>query len=395
MSTEEMERLMAQSSSELSGRMITVGSGNIAYQAFVPNPLPPDLHFSGDLVYALSQADRSLGELAGLGRCLANPHLLIRPFMRREAVLSSRIEGTQADMSDLYAYEAGGVAARDARASSISDVREVANYVDALQYGLERLDTLPVSLRLLREVHQRLMAGVRGEHATPGEFRRSQNWIGSPGCTLNDATFVPPPVTEMDKSLADLEDYLNRDDDLPPLVRVACIHYQFETIHPFLDGNGRVGRLLISLLLMHWNVLPLPLLYLSAYFERNRQQYYDRLLGVTRHGEWNNWLLFFLQGVADESRDAAKRAKTLQDLQSQYRQRLTETKASVSALRLVDLVFESPILTVPRIQQALGVAYNSAKSAVGKLVDAGILATGDDETYGRIYIARDVMEVVK
>jgi len=199
----------------------------------------------------------------------------------------------------------------------------------------------------------------------------------------------------MDKSLADLEDYLNRDDDLPPLVRVACIHYQFETIHPFLDGNGRVGRLLISLLLMHWNVLPLPLLYLSAYFERNRQQYYDRLLGVTRHGEWHNWLLFFLQGVADESRDAAQRAKTLQDLQSQYRQRLTETKASVSALRLVDLVFESPILTVPRIQQALGVAYNSAKSAVGKLVDVGILATGDDETYGRVYIARDVLEAVK
>ncbi|MBI2844865.1 MAG: Fic family protein [Armatimonadetes bacterium] len=386
---------MAPSSSELGGRMIVVGSGDVAYKAFVPNPLPPDLRFSSDLVSALSEADRSLGELAGLGRCIANPHLLIRPFMRREAVLSSRIEGTQANMADLYAYEAGGIAGRDARANSGSDVREVANYVEALEYGLQRLNTLPISLRLIREVHQRLMSGVRGEHATPGEFRRSQNWIGKPGCTLNDATFVPPPVSEMDKSLAALEDYLNRNDDLPPLLRIGCIHYQFETIHPFLDGNVRVGRLLLTMLLMHWKVLPLPLLYLSAYFERNRQEYYDRLLRVSQRGEWHNWLLFFFQGVADESRDAAKRAKMLQDLQSEYRQRLTVTKASMSALRLVDLVFESPILTVPRIQQELGVAYNSAKSAVGKLVDAEILRARDDETYGKVYVAQGVLEAVQ
>ncbi len=378
---------MARKSSEPGGRVIVVGSGDAAYQAFVPTPLPPDLVFSGKLVSVLSEADRSLGELAGLGRCMANPHLLLRPFMRREAVLSSRIEGTQAGMEELYAYEAGGMEGRD--------VREIANYVAALEHGLQRLETLPVSLRLIREVHERLMTGVRGEHATPGEFRRSQNWIGKPGCVLKDATFVPPPVPEMNQALAVLEGYLNRADAIPPLVRIGCIHYQFETIHPFLDGNGRVGRLLVSLLLVHWKLLPLPLLYLSAYFERHRQDYYDRLLAVSQRGEWTDWLTFFLQGVVDESRDAAKRAKVLQDLQSEYRQRLTQMNASISALRLVDLIFESPILTIPGIRQALGVAYNSAKSAVGKLVDAGILRARDDDAYGRTYVAQEVLEAVQ
>jgi len=387
---------MTPNSLEPSGQLMIVGTGDTAYRAFVPNPLPPRLRFAGDLVSVLSEADRSLGELAGLGRCVANPHLLLRPFMHREAVLSSRIEGTQAGLVDVYAYEAGGVARHGPRAvEASSDVREVANYVAALEYGLGRLATLPLSLRLIREVHQRLMEGVRGEQATPGEFRRSQNWIGRPGCTLNEATFVPPPVSQMDQALAALEAYLNTQDDLPPLVRVGCIHYQFETIHPFLDGNGRVGRLLISLLLAHWDLLPLPLLYLSAYFERNRQDYYDLLLGVSQRGAWHDWLLFFLRGVADESRDAAERAKVLQDLQSEYRQRLTRTKASVSALRLVDLVFESPVLTVPKIQQALGVAYNSAKLAVGKLVDAQVLRARDDETYGKVYVAQGVLDAVE
>jgi len=387
---------MARNGFEPSGQLVIVGTGDTSYRAFVPNPLPPRLDFAGDLVFVLSEADRSLGELAGLGRCMANPHLLLRPFMHREAVLSSRIEGTQAGLADVYAYEAGGVARHSPRAvEGSSDVREVANYVAALEYGLERLATLPLSLRLIREVHQKLMEGVRWEYATPGEFRRSQNWIGRPGCTLNEATFVPPPVSRMDQALAALEAYLNAQDDLPPLIRIGCIHCQFETIHPFLDGNGRVGRLLISLLLAHWNLLSLPLLYLSAYFERNRQDYYDRLLGVSLRGEWSDWLTFFLRGVADESRDAATRAKVLQDLQLEYRRRLTQMKASAPALRLVDIVFETPILTVPRAQQALGVAYNSAKLAVGKLVKAGILRGRDDESYGRTFVAQDVLDAVQ
>jgi Fic family protein len=248
--------------------------------------LPSHIEFDRALVSALSDADRALGELAGLGRTLPNPNLLIRPFIRREAVLSSRIEGTQADAADLYAYEAKQLALPlSSSAASDTDVREVFNYVRALEYGLERLSTLPVSLRLIREVHDVLMKGVRGEFATPGEFRRTQNWIVWPGCTLKDATYVPP-VAEMREALGDLEKYLYADDPLPPLIRLALIHYQFEAIQPFIDGNGRIGRLLISLLLINWNLQPVPLLYLSAYFERQRDAYYDHLLAVSERGNW-------------------------------------------------------------------------------------------------------------
>ena len=226
-----------------SGRLLKAGQGEAAYWAFVPNPLPPMLELDLPLVQALSAADRALGELAGLGRNMPNPHLLIHPFIRREAVLSSRIEGTQADIADLYAYEAGqlllpGISPRP----SAGDVREVLNYVHALEYGLERIKEFPLSLRLLRELHERLMTGVRGEHLTPGEFRRSQNWIGGFGVGLTDAAYVPPPVEEMQQALAALETYLHSDLAYPPLLQLGMIHYQFEAIHPFLDGNGRIGR---------------------------------------------------------------------------------------------------------------------------------------------------------
>ena len=252
----------------------------------MPHPLPPELPFDAGLVNTLSDADRALGELAGLGRTLPNPQLLIAPFIRREAVLSSRIEGTQTDLTDLYAYEAGQLPlfAGLKMVPPESDVKEVTNYVRAMEYGLERLQTLPVSLRLIRELHGILMEGVRGDRATPGEFRRSQNWIGRPGCTLNEAEFVPPPVPEMHEALDAFEKYLHAGNTYPPLVRLAFIHYQFETIHPFLDGNGRIGRLLVTLLLVTWNLLPLPLLYLSAFFEQHRQAYYDLLRVVSEKG---------------------------------------------------------------------------------------------------------------
>ncbi len=237
-----------------SGRVVRVGHGGAAYWAFIPHPLPPRLTYTPELIRTLSRADRAVGELAGLGRALPNPQLLLGPLMHREAVLSSRIEGTQADLPQLYAYAAGAPSADQ------GDVREVYNYVRALEYGLERLHSLPLSLRLLRELHARLMEGVRGEHAFPGEFRRAQNWIGPPGCTLNEATYVPPPPSELMDVLSDFERYLHADDDHPPLVRLAFIHYQFEAIHPFVDGNGRIGRLLLALLLVSWDLLPLPLL---------------------------------------------------------------------------------------------------------------------------------------
>lgn len=299
------------------GRVIRIGKGEDAYWAFVPHDLPPDLDLDEELASLLADAERSLGELQGLAEIMPNPHLFVGPFIRSEAVFSSRIEGIEADVVDLYAYEAGQLSlpGLGRPGVSASDVWEVLNYVRALEYGLERVGRSPVSLRLIRELHLRLMGGLIGERATPGEFRRSQNWIGRPGATLQEADFVPSPPTEMRSALNSLEKYLQGDDRYPPLVRLALIHYQFETIHPFIDGNGRVGRILLSLLLVHWRLVPLPLLHLSAYFERHRDEYYQLLIGVSERGAWKAWLAFFLQGVAEQSRDAMTRAKQLQHLQ--------------------------------------------------------------------------------
>jgi Fic family protein len=370
------------------GELMRVGRGETVYWAYVPNPLPPALSWDGELVRVLSEADRALGELAGLSRHLVNPNLLIRPFIRREAVLSSRIEGTQADLNDLYAYEAGQSPPRE------SDVQEVLNYVHALEYGLKRLKTLPVSLRLIRELHARLMEGVRGEQATPGELRRSQNWIGPPGCTLREAVFVPPPSDEMHKALDAFEKYLHTNNSHPPLMRLALIHYQFEAIHPFIDGNGRIGRLLISLLLVHWNLLPLPLMYLSAYFERHRQNYYDLLLAVSERGTWKEWLLFFLNGVAEQSQDALHKAKQLQDLQIKWRKRLTRMRASFSLISLIDYLFTAPLITIPQAQTHLKVTYHSARLNISKLVTAGILKQVGENSYGKIYVAEAIMKII-
>ena len=305
------------------------------YGAYHPAPLPPALTWTTELIVSLSQADSALGELKGLAHSLANPRLLIAPFIRREAVLSSRIEGTQASLSDLYAYEATQLALFE----HPEDVREVHNYVAALEYGLERLQTFPVSLRLIRELHARLMSGVRGEQQTPGEFRRRQNWIGPPGCPVNEATFVPPPPEAMLEALSAWEGYLHAPPVLPPLIRLGLIHYQFEIIHPFLDGNGRVGRLLISLLLCAWNLLPQPLLYLSAYFQRRRSEYYDRLLDVGQRGAWEAWLRFFLEGVRVQAQDAVLRSRRLLELREHYREQFQHQRAAARLLQVTDYLF--------------------------------------------------------
>lgn len=378
-----------------SGQLVRVGQGDAAYWAFVPNPLPPDLKPDWALVHHLSDADRALSELAGVGRTMPNPHLLIGPFLRREAVLSSRIEGTQADLADLYAYEAGQLPLSGVEpAPPEADVREVLNYVRALEYGLDRLSGLPVSLRLIRELHERLLAGVRGEHATPGDFRTRQNWIGPPSRLLNEATLVPPPVPQMHEALHALEHYLHEDARHPPLLRLALIHYQFEAIHPFIDGNGRLGRLLLSLLLVEWELLPLPLLYLSAFFHRHRQAYYDLLMAVSERGVWQDWLLFFLQGVADQARDAIVRANGLQDLAATWRQRLIRPRGSALLLRLVESLFASPVLTIPEAQRLLDVSYHSARSTVGKLMEAGILQQMGKSSYGKTFVASEILEIV-
>lgn len=371
---------------QAAGRVTRAPQG---YDAFIPNPLPPELPWTPAMVSLLSRADRALGELSGIGRALPNPHLLILPFARREAVLSSRIEGTQASLSDLYAFEAVP------RAEETGDVREVVNYVRALEFGLSRLKDLPVSLRLIREIHERLMRGVRGEYSTPGEFRRSQNWIGPPGCLLNDATYVPPPLEEMRACLDALEHFLHAEQDIPPLVQLALIHYQFEAIHPFLDGNGRVGRLIIVMLLCLWDLLSQPLLYLSAYFEANRQTYYELLLSVSQRGTWKEWVEFFLRGVESQARDAVRRSHRLHDLRRAYRTRFQTTQSSARLLQVVDLLFGSPILTVNRVKEAIGVSFPSANRYIGQLEEAGIVDEITGQTRNRLYRAGEIIRAIE
>ena len=375
-------------SSSAPGRVVRTHRG---YWSFVPNPLPPDIVWGEELVAALSGADRALGELAGLGRTLPDPSLLVRPFARREAVLSSRIEGTQASLSDLYVYEATQLALFQPPL----DVREVHNYVNALEYGLQRLDTLPVSLRLMRETHARLLEGVRGEHNTPGEFRKSQNWIGPPGSTLEQALFVPPSYEDMLEALVDLERYLHAPTILPPLVRLGLIHYQFEAIHPFLDGNGRIGRLLIALLLGAWGLMPRPLLYMSAYFEANREAYYDLLLRVSRQGAWDEWLLFFLRGVDSQARDGLHRAERLATLRERYRQQMQSERTAARLLRAVDLLFARPALTVRDVESALGVGFATARRYVRRLEESGILREITGRSRDRVYQADEVLAAIE
>ena len=377
------------------GRLVKIGSEQTAYWAFVPHPLPPDLPVDMELMHELSDAFYALGELAGLGRMMPNPHLLVQPFMRREAILASRIEGTQTNLRDLYAYEGKQLLLPFIKSTtSEPDIREVFNYVKAMEFGLERLNTLPVCLRWIRELHEQLMEGVRGGHVSPGAFRRTQNWIGPLDSTLSNASFVPPPVLEMQDALSAFERYLHEDNSYPPLVRLALIHYQFEAIHPFVDGNGRIGRLLISLLMVHWKLLPLPLLNLSAFFENYRQEYYDRLQAVSVDGAWLEWVVFFLRGVTEQSRDTIDRIKQLLDLQEEWRHRLTQTGRSTLPLQLMETLFEFPILSIPRARKLLDITYPSAKRHVDRLVAEGILRQVGDASYDKVFVAEDILSIL-
>jgi len=370
------------------GRVIRHLNG---YWTYIPNPLPPTITWSGKLISALSAADRALGELAGLGQSLPNPHLLIQPLIRREAVLSSRIEGTRASLVDLYAYEAVQLTLFEFP----EDVKEVRNYVRALQYGLERLSSLPVSLRLMRELHARLLEGVRGEQWTPGEFRRSQNWIGAPGSTIETAAYVPPPVNEMQQALGELEKFIHQLGDLPPLIRLSLIHYQFEAIHPFLDGNGRIGRLLNSLLLHDWGLLPQPILYLSAYFEANRQAYYDHLLTISQTGAWQEWFIYFLRGVQFQAQDSVGRIQRLQTLRDGYREQFQRTRASARLLQVIDWLFAQPIFTIPQLRDVLAVNYPTAQRYVAQLEKAGIVQEITGQARNRVYRAKEIVVTIE
>ncbi len=367
------------------GRLVLTHDGHAAY---VPGELPPRLEFTASLVDCLAAAANAVGLLAGTGRNLRNPMLLIAPYLRREAVLSSRIEGTVSTLADLYEDEVIGTGQRE-------DVREVRNYLNAHEYGLERLDDLPLSLRLLRELHERLMENVRGSERHPGQFRSYQNWIArDPRAPIEEATYVPPPVTEMMHALGSLEKFLHSK-ELSPLIIAALAHYQFEAIHPFGDGNGRVGRLLISLFLHDCGQLPQPLLYLSAYFERTRSEYYDRLLRVSTHGDWAGWLRYFLNGISVQAHAAVKDAERLLDLQATYHALLSGAKARPAARELIDHLFINPYVNTRRASAVLGVSAPTARAAINDLVDHGVLVEISGRKWAQLFLAGTVLEAAQ
>ena len=359
----------AGAESTRAGRYVMQPTG---YRAFMPTPLPPDppLALDAKLTELLSRADRALGRLDGSVLTLPNPDLFVFMYVRKEAVLSSQIEGTQSSLQDLLAAEA-----KLLELELPKDVDEVVNYVEAMNHGLSRLGKLPVSVRLIREIHAKLMKGVRGGKLDPGELRKSQNWIGPAGSTLNTATFVPPPHHAVPEALGNLEKFLHADDGLPPLVKIALAHVQFETIHPFLDGNGRVGRLLITFLLTESSVLHKPVLYLSHYFKAHRQAYYDHLMAVRTHGAWEDWLRFFLRGVLEVATEAAETARRILAMREQHRAAITDHlgRAAGNGHKVLESLFDRPIATVQDVRLLTKTSWAAANTLVSRLVELNIL----------------------
>ena len=368
-----------------SGKIIKTLTG---YSAFVPNPLPPEFEWSNALVNSLSRADHILGMLAREGSRLPNPYLLMRPFITREAVLSSKIEGTQATLGEILADDAGARVDRNSY-----DLQEVRNYIVALDYGLKRLNELPLSIRLIKEMHEQLMQSVRGSHATPGELRRTQNWIGIPGCTLDTAKYVPPPPEELIDCLSGFEKFLH-DRTLPPLIHTALCHYQFEAIHPFLDGNGRMGRLLISLLLIERKILPSPILYLSAFFEATREDYYKFLYNVSSSGGWYDWLSYFLNGVAVQSLDVLSRAERINALISDWQIKISSS-SSMAIREIVKYLATNPYLTIKKIAERLDVSFTTAQRAIEKLENIGVISQTSEGKRDRVYCATQILSILE
>jgi Fic family protein len=357
--------------------------------AYVPDPLPPDFN-RGALLNDLAGAAQAIGRLTGIGPRVGSNRVLIEPFVRKEAVESSQIEGTKATLSDIYAFEAGeqDLIAERTR----DDTQEVANYLDALEYGLDAMDRGErISVELLCEMHERLMEGVRGGEAKPGLLRTTQNWIGP--ADVSHARYVPPPPERAEECLEDLVAHINTSYSTHPLLRIGMIHYQFETIHPFLDGNGRLGRLLITLLLLREELIPEPYLYLSSYFNVRKRQYVDLLLEVSQEGNWVRWLQFFLEGVRDQADEAHMRAELIVDLREEYRKQYVDERSS-NLQRLVMLLFEQPYLDAQDVQEWLDVSRDTAHRLVNRLVDDGVLEELTGKQRNRVYRAKEVFEII-
>lgn len=363
------------------------------YTAFVPRPLPPEppLNIDFETVTLLSKADRCLGRLDGVTEILPNPDLFVAMYVKKEAVLSSQIEGTQASLIDVLDIpEASNL-------QKVRQVEEVVNYIKAMNYGLERLHDLPLSLRLFKEIHAILLQGVRGSERSPGEFRRTQNWIGAAGCNLATASFVPPPPYEMVQALGELEKYFYTEEEIPPLIKIGLIQAQFESIHPFLDGNGRVGRLLITFWLCQQKILNKPLLYLSYFFKMNRTEYYDRLMDVRLRGAWEEWIKFFLRGVAEVSAEASETAKKILALKENHTVIINNGKLrnAANALKLLEKLFGQPIVTVRMVESYLDVSYPTANGLLSELCELGILMTEENKQRNRKYFYTEYVKLLQ
>ncbi|MBI2151611.1 Fic family protein [Candidatus Woesearchaeota archaeon] len=362
------------------------------YLTFSPHILPPPLTYSTELILALSKADLKLGKLSGIGHLLANSNLanlLLLPYLKKEAIMSSRIEGTRISLSEFFLTEAKG------NEEKFPDALEVMNYVQAVNYGLKKIDNEPITLELIKEMHKILMKGVRGEKKLPGEFRLIQNWIGQTNSSPQEAQFVPPQPEEVPRLMQELINYLNTDDRIPLLIKCSLMHYQFETIHPFCDGNGRIGRSLITLYLCKKKLIIRPLLYLSGYFETHRREYVNLLLNTNKEGKFEEWIRFFLNAVETQSEDALLRVAKMQNLREEYRQKTQSTFNTTAVTKLIDSLFMNPFITITKIEEILGVTYPTAKRLVENLVQVGILKPSNDVQRNKIFVAHEVLNIIE
>lgn len=363
------------------------------YKIFIPRPLPPDppIEFDSELVDLLSKANRTLGRLDGSAEILPNPDLFISMYVRKEAILSSQIEGTQASLEDVLAYEA-----ISERRRLFQSVGEVVNYVNALNHSLQSLENSPFSNGILKKAHQILLKGVRGSEKSPGNFRQSQNWIGAPGSDIFTASFVPPPPSEVEKFMSHLETYIITDTTLPMLIKCGLVHAQFETIHPFLDGNGRLGRLLVTLLLCQQKVMNRPLLYLSAYFKQHRGEYYERLQAIRDTGDWEDWLKFFLSGIWLVSDEAFGTAREILALREQHRELiLKKMRSSANGLQLLEHLFTSPLINVAEVTKLVNVSYPAANSLIADFVRHGLLEEMTGKRRNRRFLYEPYLAILR
>ena len=371
--------------------LVTNLSGEMAYQSFRPNPLPPEppIEMSNELIAKLIDANRRLATLDGLSSRIPNMDLFVSMYVRKEALLSSQIEGTQCTLDDIlnpFAEE-----------NTNLNVSDVVNYIRAEEYAINRLQTLPLCNRLIKETHAVLMEGVRGQEKNPGEFRYSQNWIGGQGSTLRNARYIPPNPEDMVDAMSDLEKYMNGEDSLDPLIQAALIHYQFETTHPFLDGNGRVGRLLITLFLMEKKILSAPSLYISYFLKMNRVEYYDRMTQVRKTGDYEQWVLFFLQALSDSAEDAIQTIDRLTEIHNRNVQKFNSMtkRQQTNAINFLIYLEKNPIIDIQKTATALNLSYNTAAKNVASFVDNGILQQTEKSGRAKIYSYVDYLAVLR